>query len=126
MSQISFHRTKPYLAVQSHDRFVEIFRIRTEEEVRKKQAKKKRLEESKGKAKSREQIDEAASAIPAKIQEIQLVHLFTPHVVVRASGKVRSFEFGPEMVGSKGNLQVCCQHLSAITKIKNWQSYLWP
>ena len=42
VSQITFHPSRPYLAVQSHDRSVEIFRVRTEEEVRKKQARRKR------------------------------------------------------------------------------------
>ena len=54
VSQIAFHPTKPYLAVQSHDRSVEIFRIRTEEEVRKKQARrKKRAEEKKKQTKTK-------------------------------------------------------------------------
>ena len=35
VSQITFHPSQPYVSVQSHDRSVEIFRIRTEEEVRK-------------------------------------------------------------------------------------------
>ena len=51
VSQITFHHSKPFLAVQSHDRSVEIFRIRTEEEVRKKQARRrKRAKEKKEQA----------------------------------------------------------------------------
>ncbi|KAI4526071.1 WD40-repeat-containing domain protein [Schizophyllum commune] len=86
VAQIAFHPTKPYLAVQSHDRTVEIFRIRTEEEVRKKQARRQKRAKAKGK-----EVPVAEDA-----EEIQLVDLFTPYLVIRASGKCRSFDFGPD------------------------------
>jgi len=38
--------------------------------------------------------------------EIKLVDRFTPHLVVRASGKIRSFDFGPDNMGHKGGVQV--------------------
>lgn len=99
VSQITFHPTQPYLAVQSHDRSVEIFRIRTEEEVRKKQARrKKRAKEKKGKEPEPDGDEEET--------EVQLVDLFTPYLVVRASGKIRSFDFGPDDTGHKGGTQV--------------------
>jgi U3 small nucleolar RNA-associated protein 12 len=48
VSQIKFHHFLPYLAIQSHDRSVEIFRIRSEEEVRKKmERRRKRAKEKK-------------------------------------------------------------------------------
>lgn len=104
VSGIAFHPSKPYLAVQSHDRAVEIFRIRAEEEVLKKQARrKKRAKEKKdklgkeGKGDMNEDMEE---------KDVTLVDLFTPHVVVRASGKIRSFDFGGEDIAGKG-VQVC-------------------
>ncbi|KAK0190986.1 hypothetical protein F5146DRAFT_1103186 [Armillaria mellea] len=100
VSGIAFHPSKPYLAVQSHDRAVEIFRIRAEEEVLKKQARrKKRAKEKKdklgkeGKGDMNEDMEE---------KDVTLVDLFTPHVVVRASGKIRSFDFGGEDIAGKG------------------------
>ncbi|KAK7695479.1 hypothetical protein QCA50_000115 [Cerrena zonata] len=109
VSQITFHPSKPYLAVQSHDRSVEIFRIRTEEEVRKKQARrKKRAEEKKKQAKTKgkgKETEETAE-INEEDDDIKLVDLFTPYLVVRASGKVRSFDFADEEHNAKGNVQL--------------------
>lgn len=108
VSQITFHPSKPYLAVQSHDRSVEIFRIRTEEEVRKKQARRKKRakekkEQAKAKGKQKDAEDEDMDQDP---QELSLADLFTPYLVARASGKVRSFVFPDEESGSKGNVHI--------------------
>lgn len=112
VSQITFHPSKPYLAVQSHERSVEIFRIRTEEEVRKKQARrKKRAEEkkkqtkdkSRGKGKEPEEKDDVNEG---EDEDIKLVDLFTPYLVVRAGGKIRSFDFADEENNAKGNVQI--------------------
>ncbi|KAF8826648.1 hypothetical protein HHX47_DHR5000056 [Lentinula edodes] len=101
VSQISFHPTQPFLAVQSHDRSVELFRIRTEEEVQKKQLRrKKRAKEKKDKQQSN---SEKADNEKLEDDEITLVSLFTPHVIVRASKKIRSFDFG---VSLKDGLQI--------------------
>lgn len=107
VSQIHFHPTQPYLAVQSHDRSVDIFRIRSDEEVHKKQARRKKRvkekEQAKGNAKNNENknLDQ-----PINDAEVQLVDKFTPHLVVRASSKIRSFDFGSNDVGPRGGLQV--------------------
>lgn len=96
VSQITFHPTRAYLAVQSHDRSVEIFRIRTEEEVRKKQARrKKRAKEKKEQAQGKGKSTEAAAVEEddAADSEITIPDMFTPYLVVRATGKVRSFDF---------------------------------
>jgi U3 small nucleolar RNA-associated protein 12 len=107
VSQIKFHPTEPYLAVQSHDRSVEIFRVRTEEEVQKKQARRKKRskekkEQGKDKGKSSKGGEEQEES-----PEASLVDYFTPHLVVRASGKVRSFDFGSHQSSSKSIPQVC-------------------
>ena len=107
VSQIKFHPTESYLAVQSHDRSVEIFRIRSEEEVHKKLARrqkrsKEKKEQKKGKGKDTKDNEE-----PREVSEATLVDYFTPHLVVRASGKIRSFDFGSSKSGLKGNPQVC-------------------
>ena len=97
VSQITFHPSHPFLAIQSHDRSVEIFRIRTEEEVRKKQARRlKRAKEKKGtnKSKAGDQNGENADGeIQGLLKEVQLIDLYTPYTIVRAAGKVRSFDF---------------------------------
>ena len=115
VSQITFHPRRDYLAVQSQDRSVEIFRIRTEDEVRKKQARRKRRakekkEQAKAKGKATEEtvVDEDNADIDSS-QEVTIPDLFTPYLVVRASGKVRSFDFADEETSSataKGTTQI--------------------
>lgn len=100
VSQITFHPSHPFLAIQSHDRSVEIFRIRTEEEVKKKQARrlkrakeKKETKKSKSDDKNDERVDDQNQDL---VKEVQLVDLYTPYTIVRAAGKVRSFDFVKE------------------------------
>ncbi|KAG1892575.1 WD-repeat-containing protein [Suillus subluteus] len=111
VSQILFHPSQPYLAVQSHDRSIEVFRIRTEEEIRKKQARRKKRAKEKGKSKKKgKDIDDAAEDAVEDVmdvdQEINVIDLFTPYLVVRASAKVRSFDFGSKENVSKPGVQL--------------------
>ena len=107
MSQILFDPTQSYLAVQSHDRSVEIFRIRTEEEIRKKQARRrKRAKEKQEQARSRVQKHPEEEADQEPDQEIGLADLFTPYLIARASGKIRSFDFGADEPKGKGAVQL--------------------
>ncbi|OAX43873.1 WD40 repeat-like protein [Rhizopogon vinicolor AM-OR11-026] len=107
VSQILFHPSQPYLAVQSHDRSIEIFRIRTEEEIRKKQARRKKRAKEKGKSKNKgKDIDDATDDAMDVDQEINVIDLFTPYLVVRASAKVRSFDFGSKEATSKPGVQL--------------------
>lgn len=109
VSQIAFHPTQPYLAVQSHDRSVEIFRIRTEDEVKKKRARRQKREKEKGKksgTKNKAEDDKAHEAEDEEDKAVELEDLFTPYLVVRASGKIRSFSFVEEEPSPKGGIQV--------------------
>ena len=106
VSQLLFHSRLQYLAVQSHDRSVEIFRVRTEEEIRKKQARRKKRARGKKKEKGQQEPDTADDENEER--GIDLVELFTPYLIVRSSGKIRSFDFGGETAAeTKGNVQVC-------------------
>jgi len=112
VSQVQLHPTLPYLAVQSHDRSVEIFRIRSDEEVRKKQARRrKRTKEKKQQEKDRakySKMDEPGIDPENKeTMESNVVDYFMPHIVVRASGKIRSFDFGSSNSTTKVVMQVC-------------------
>jgi U3 small nucleolar RNA-associated protein 12 len=132
VSQILFHPTQPYLAVQSHDRSVEIFRIRTEEEVQKKQLRRKRRAKEKKQQEQTKGKGRKADAEPEKDDKdvddmnVKLVDLFTPYLVVRASGKVRSFDFGPGDVKQKGGTQVLTHIISNAAIITIPSSFLWP
>ncbi|KAG9317569.1 WD40-repeat-containing domain protein [Chiua virens] len=108
VSQVLFHDSQPYVAIQSHDRSIEIFRIRTEDEARKKQARRRKRAKEKGKkSKPEEEPFDKADYDEADAAEIGLVDLFTPYLVIRASGKVRSFDFGTKGVnGQKTSVQI--------------------
>lgn len=111
VSQILFHDSQPYVAVQSHDRSIEVFRIRTEDEARKKQVRRrKRAKEKEGKSElETKDLGGRADNDEIGVDEVGLVDLFTPYLVIRASGKVRSFDFGTKYAtGHKARVQVGC------------------
>ncbi|KAL0582040.1 beta transducin [Marasmius crinis-equi] len=103
--QIAFHPTQPFLAVQSHDRSVEIFRIRTEEEIRKKQLRRKKRAKEKHDKKGKD-ADAAKQDEEVEDTEIGIVDLFTPYAIVRGNGKIRSFDFGPGDTNTKTGFQI--------------------
>lgn len=105
VSQITFHPNHPYLAIQSHERSVEIFRIRTEEEILKKQARRKKRAKEK-RDREGHTVDETNENGTVE-DDISLVDLFTPHVIVRAGGKIRSFSFDSQETSVKNGTQVC-------------------
>lgn len=112
VSQLSFHPRLQYLAAQSHDRSVEIFRIRTEEEIRKKQARRKKRAREKKKEKGQKEPDTGDEENEEE-RGIELIELFTPYLIVRSSGKIRSFDFGGNTAAdTKGNTQVGHRTLS--------------
>ncbi|TFK28833.1 WD-repeat-containing protein [Coprinopsis marcescibilis] len=104
VSQIQFHPTQPYVAFQSHDRSVEVFRVRTEEEIRKKLARRRK------RAKEKSEKDVANKKKPEDVDEespeAYFLDKFTPHVVVRATGKIRSFDFASEVASTKAAAQL--------------------
>ena len=111
VSQISFHPHRPYLAVQSHDKTVEVFRIRAEEEIKKKQARRRKRAkekelERKEKGKKKDEDADVLMNIAGEERGVELADLFQPYLIVRASGKVRSFDFGGEESGGKDNTQL--------------------
>ncbi|KAF5317920.1 hypothetical protein D9611_014415 [Ephemerocybe angulata] len=102
VSQISFHPKQPYVAFQSHDKSIEIFRIRDDEEVKKKLARRrKRAKEKKQEKGDKKGPEITAMEIDQDDEEVPFIDKFTPHVVVRASGKVRSFNFANETTSQK-------------------------
>ncbi|KAI0307347.1 WD-repeat-containing protein [Multifurca ochricompacta] len=103
VSQIAFHPTLPYLFVQSHDRSVEIFRVRTDDEIRKKHARRKRRADAKG---ARGKSDNVNNVPDSKdVEKVELADLFTPYLVVRATGKIKSFALSEE-ARTKGATQL--------------------
>ncbi|KAI6119434.1 WD40-repeat-containing domain protein [Pisolithus croceorrhizus] len=111
VSHVLFHPFQPYFAVQSHERSVEVFRIRTEEEIKKKELRRrKREKEKKEKEKVGSTVTEPKKTSDEgdpKLDEVTLPSLFAPLLVVRASGKIRSFDFGTRDAGKgKSGVQI--------------------
>ncbi|GJJ07205.1 hypothetical protein Clacol_001405 [Clathrus columnatus] len=104
VAQISFHPTQPFLAIQSHDKSVEIFRIRSEEEIHKKQLRKKK----RAKEKIKENGDSADAPIPEDdtVTTPDISDQYTPYLIVRGSGKIRSFDFASTESGRKGGVHL--------------------
>ncbi|EAU84697.2 WD-repeat-containing protein [Coprinopsis cinerea okayama7 len=107
VSQIQFHPTQPYVALQSHDRSVEVFRIRTEEEIKKKIARRrKRAKEKKEKEGGSKKNKGAGMDVDEGVNDVPFIDKFTPHVVIRAGGKIRSFDFALEPPNAKAAAQL--------------------
>jgi hypothetical protein len=111
ISQIHYHPTAAFLAIQSHDRSIDVFRIRTEDEVQKKRARRQRRIKEK---KSQKGTTADEDMFGNEDAEIQLVDLYTPYLVVRASGKIRSFNFVVNDLHAKATQVSSYQHILAI------------
>ncbi|GAA5920365.1 hypothetical protein JCM1841_005590 [Sporobolomyces salmonicolor] len=113
ISQITFHPTLPVLAVHSGERAIDVFRLRTEEELKKKLARRRKRErekkekgKGKGKGKVTEEEDEEEEVTATPDGEIEWRDRLAVWSIVRTAGKVRSFSFAPETAKSKGEVQI--------------------
>jgi U3 small nucleolar RNA-associated protein 12 len=115
VSQLAFHPNLPFLAAQTHDKSIDIFRIRTSEEVRRKQARRKRRAKEKSNNKSESMAKGEAETTQEKMdidedREVGITDLFTPYLVVRTSGKIRSFAFNSNELKTSEVAQVSTCH----------------
>ena len=110
VSQIAFHPTLPYLFVQSHDRSVEVFRMRTDEEIRKKHARRKKRADAKAAMGNGEKVNDVPDNNGA--EKVELADVLTPYMIVRATGKIKSFALSEE-TRTKGATQVRLPQLDA-------------
>jgi U3 small nucleolar RNA-associated protein 12 len=85
---------------------VEVFRVRTDEEIRKKHARRKKRADAKAAIGKAENVNAAADNGP--IEKVELADLFVPYLVVRTTGKIKSFAF-PEEARPKDAFQASCQ-----------------
>ncbi|KAL1303644.1 hypothetical protein AAFC00_007001 [Neodothiora populina] len=106
---VAFHPRSEYVAVHGSEKAIEIWRIRSDEEVQKSLARKRRRRREKAKENGEElgpEQDEQTG--PPDVSEV-----FVPHVIVRTGGKVRSTAWAAsksskavELVCSTNNNQV--------------------
>ena len=105
ITQISLHPTLPVLAVHSSEKTIDVFRLRTEEELRKKLARRRRRErekkKEKGKGKEVDQVD-----VEEGEEVVEWKDRLAVWSVIRAGGKIKSFAFAPDTVKAKGDVQV--------------------
>lgn len=82
---ITFHPSSNFIATHGTDKLVEIFRIRTEDEVKKVLKRKRKRKAEKGK------VDEAD--IPTDLASATVEDIFVSYIVIHAGGKVKSIDW---------------------------------
>ncbi|GAA5940698.1 snoRNA-binding rRNA-processing protein DIP2 [Sporobolomyces koalae] len=114
ISQITMHPTLPVLAIHSGEKAIDVFRLRTEEELKKKLARRRKREKEKkekGKGKNKaveaqdedEEDDEDSKMANGEVEWRDRLAIWS---VVRTGGKVRSFSFAAETAKNKGEVQI--------------------
>lgn len=104
ISQISFHPTLPILGIITGEKTVDVYKIRSEEELSKKVARRKKREREKKKLKAGGVgVEEEEDIDLGGIEYRERLVLWT---VLRAGGKVRSFDWAPDTVKAKGDVSV--------------------
>jgi len=83
---------------------VEVFRVRTDDEIRKKHTRRKKRADAKAAMDNSEKVDDIDKN---DAEKVELADLLTPYLIVRATGKIKSFAL-PEETRTKGATQVRC------------------
>ncbi|KAK1922326.1 putative WD-repeat protein [Papiliotrema laurentii] len=102
--QIAFHPSQPLILLQTSDRVTTVLRLRTEEEVAAKRARRKKRDREKGRKKGdegAEQENDEADDQPVKWEE-----RVQAWCIVRSNAKVKSFSLGPEDASVKGGISL--------------------
>jgi U3 small nucleolar RNA-associated protein 12 len=93
-TEIIFHPRRDYFTVHGAEKAVEIWRIRSEAEIKKSLArKKKRRKEKLAKKGTAEPGDAEADAEDEDISTASITEAFAQHLIVRTGGKVRSVDW---------------------------------
>jgi U3 small nucleolar RNA-associated protein 12 len=87
---ISFYAKSDYIAVHGSEKAVEIWRIRSEEEVRKSLIRKRKRRREKAEKTKGEAQEEADAEEKTNIADAEIGEVIVPYVTVRTAGKVRS------------------------------------
>ena len=93
--EVAFHPRQDYFAVHGSEKAIEIWRIRSEDEVRKSLVRKRKRRREKQAAED-QKVNADAMETDEKIEELssaEITDFFVPHVIVRTGGKVRSIDW---------------------------------
>src|SRR5690606_31253535 len=99
---VSFHPSSNYVATHGTDKNVEIFRIRSQDEIKRVLKRKRKRKAEKGKE------DEEAAAV-AGLAGATVEDIFTSYVILRTGSRVRSIDWAAK--GGKDTVQLLV-HLS--------------
>ena len=115
------------MAVQTHDKSLDVFRIRSDDEIKKRRAKRKRQAAQAKSTKATEDTTEGEAQNTSDDNEIKAEELFAPYLTIRAKGKIRSFDFPRNPVESNKNTNVCYQqhYQRVFLKYKHRYYCLW-
>lgn len=92
---VKFHPRLGYVAAHGAEKAVEIWRIRSESEVQKSTARKRKRQREKmsGKGQVEDTNAEVEQADEQELSDAGISDMIVPYVIVRMSGKVRSFDW---------------------------------
>ncbi|KAL3493017.1 hypothetical protein BJX62DRAFT_201932 [Aspergillus germanicus] len=92
---ITFHPRADYIALHGSEKAVEIWRIRSETEVQKSLARKrKRRKEKEGqRTTENDESDKAVEKVEEDVSSAPVTEVFVSHIIVRTGGKVRSCDW---------------------------------
>jgi len=92
-TEISFHPHKDFFAVHGSEKAIEIFRMRSEDEVRKSLARKRKRRREKQAADSEKTDVEVNEEKTEDISSAEISDIFVQYVIVRTGGKVCSMDW---------------------------------
>ncbi|KAK2606177.1 beta transducin [Conoideocrella luteorostrata] len=103
--EIVFHPKRDYFAVHGSEKSVDVWRIRSEAEIRKSLARKRRRRREKQKdGKAQDEEAENADDAIEDVSKADISEVFVQYVIVRTGGKARSVDWA--LSGSQKDLQL--------------------
>ncbi|RUP50042.1 WD40-repeat-containing domain protein [Jimgerdemannia flammicorona] len=127
---IQFHPSGKFLGCQASDRTVELYRIRTHDEIRKKMARRQKRQKEKAEKRAKAVLagganggvamDAPADAPADADAEIRAGDEITQYQIIRTKTKVRSFDFAPVAdVEKAGSVQILMSLNSNVLEVYN-------
>ncbi|RPB14395.1 WD40 repeat-like protein [Morchella conica CCBAS932] len=92
-TMVTFHPTSNFVASHGSDKNVEIWRIRTEDEVKKALKRKRKRKEEKAAKGAKPKPEEPTEEEPESLASAEVSDVFVSYVTLRTSGKVRSVDW---------------------------------
>ncbi|KAF9365558.1 hypothetical protein BGX34_009467 [Mortierella sp. NVP85] len=116
---LKFHSSQQFLGCQASDKSIELFRIRTVEEIKKKMSRRKKRQREKQQALLKKGDKEGAEAEEPVDEGIQATDEITPWHVIRSGAKFRSFDFAPSKDVEK------IGHVQLVVSLNNNTAEVW-